>query len=198
MTHLSVGNMIISSDSIISSDRFPSLTHLALDQCSCIGPSLAAYKSPKLKGLRTRCHVLDRTSVEELENIRSLIGNFKGLELLALDPFWPAATTSYRSAWLDILLEISNSNSSTLRGLVIRERRLTHQNLETHKAMFTAAKRCKAVRLLEIVTTRECRIKNFTVRCSPLSNCNLENKKTDTRQKNKKGITLRATPTGDI
>lgn len=73
MTHLSVGNMINSSDSIISFDRFSSLTHLALDQCSCIGPSLAAYKSPKLKGLRISCHVLDRRSVEELENIRSLI-----------------------------------------------------------------------------------------------------------------------------
>lgn len=146
------------------------------------GPSLAAYKSPKLKDLRIRCHVLDRTNVEELKNIRGLIGNFKGLELLALDPLWPAATSSYRSAWLDILLEISNNHSSTLRGLVIRERRLTHQNPETHKAMITAAKRCKTLRLLEIVTARE---------------YNLENKKTDKRQE-KKGITLRATPTGGI
>ena len=141
------------------------------------GPSLAAWKSPKLKDLRIRCHVLDRTSVEELKNIRGLIGNLKGLELLALDPLWPAATSSYRSAWLDILLEISNNHSSTLRGLVIRERRLTHQNLETHKAMITAAKRCKTLRLLEIDTTRECRIRK---------NYNLENKKTDKRQKKKR------------
>lgn len=67
---------------------------------------------------------------------------------------------------------------------------MTHQYLETHKAMFTAAKRCKAVRLLEIVTTRECHIKNFTVRCPPLSNCKLilETRKLTHAKKTKKEL----------
>lgn len=166
ITHLSVNNTMMSSECIIPLDRFPFLTHLALDQCSCIGPSLAAYKFPKLKDLRIRCYVLDSTEIEELENIRSLISSFKGLELLALDPSWPTVTTSYRSAWLNILSAISNNHSGTLRGLVIRERRWVHENLETHRAMFTAAKRCTALRLLEIVTTRETRVSNLTVRFS--------------------------------
>lgn len=164
ITHFSVECTVMSSDFIIAFDMFPSLTHLALDQCSFIGPSLRAYKSPKLKDLRIRCYISASTKVEELENIRDLLSRFKGLELLALDPSWPTVTTRYRSAWLDILSEISNNHSGTLRGLVIRERRWNIENLETHRAMFTAAKRCKALRLLEIITTRESRIRNLTVR----------------------------------
>lgn len=167
ITHLSVNNMMMSPKSIIQLDEFPSLTHLALDQCSCIGPSLRVYKSPKLKDLRIRCLVSESTKLEVLESIRGLISRFNGLELLALDPSWPI-TTRYRPAWLRILLEISDNHSGTLRSLVIRERRWTPDNLEAHTAAFTAAKRCKALRLLEILTSRESRIRNLTVRCSPL------------------------------
>lgn len=157
ITHLSFHDMMMNYNSIIPLYMFPSLTHLALDRCSHIGASLAAYKSPTLKDLRIRCATTDTTrfaKFEELENISLLLGSFNGLELLALDPSWTTSTIMHRSVWLKILLAISNNHASTLRGLVLREYLSADKRKNTHIVMFEAAKKCKALRLLEIITAK--------------------------------------------
>lgn len=167
ITHLSCNDMMMNHNSIIPLYMFPSLTHLALDYCSHIGASLAAYKSPTLKDLRIRCAALDSTrfaKFEELDNISRLLSSFKGLELLALDPSWTTSTTIHRSVWLSILLGISNNHAGTLRGLVLRERLSTDEMIQTHIAMLEAAKKCKALRLLEIITIEDIRSTNLFVR----------------------------------
>lgn len=100
ITHLSCNELMMNHNSIMPLYMFPSLTHLALDYCSHIGASLAAYKSPTLKDLRIRCYPLDTTNFpksEEPEKISDLLGSFNGLELLALDPSWTTSTTDHRS-----------------------------------------------------------------------------------------------------
>lgn len=97
ITHLSCKDMMMEHDSIIPLYMFPSLAHLAMDQCSYIGPSLAAYKSPTPRDLRIRCSVLDSSKAEELKNITRLISSFSCLGLLALDPPWSTSTMRYRS-----------------------------------------------------------------------------------------------------
>lgn len=84
ITHLSCNDVMMKRNSIIPLYMFSSLTHLALDHCSHIGPSLASYKSPILSDLRIRSSDLDSTKFEVLEKIRRLIRSYKGLDLLAL------------------------------------------------------------------------------------------------------------------
>lgn len=173
ITHLSCNDMMMNYNSIIPLYMFPSLTHLALDRCSHIGASFAAYKSPTLKDLRIRCSTLDTTRLakyEELENISRFLSSFNGLELLALDPSWTTSTITLRSIWLRILLAISNKHASTLRGLVLRECLSVGTKVGTHIEMFEAAKKCKALRLLEIITAKGNGTTYLFVRYSSLEN----------------------------
>lgn len=186
ITHLSCNDMMMNYNSIIPLYMFPSLTHLALDHCSHIGASLAAYKSPTLKDLRIRCSTSDTTifaKFEELDNINRLLSSFKGLELLALDPSWTASTIIHRPVWLRILLAIPNSHASTLRGLVLREYLSTDTRIDTKIALFEAAKKCKALRLLEILTDKNLGTMKLYVRYSSIENLIIfDNNRTNLRE----------------
>lgn len=169
ITHLSCHELMMKHDSIIPLNMFPSLTHLALDDCSYIGASLAAYKSPTLKDLRIRCYILYSTNFpryEELEDIGRLLSRFNGLELLALDPSWTTSIPRYQSDWLRILLAISNNHASTLKGLVLREFPSTDITIEMKRARIEAAKKCKSLRVLEVMNVEEIHTTNFFVRSS--------------------------------
>lgn len=165
--YLSFDELMTNHNFIMPLYIFPSLTHLALDYCSHIGSSLAAYKSAILKHIRIGCYALDTTKFpksEELEKISHLLSSFNGLELLALDSSWTTFTTDHRSVWLRIPSAISNNHASTLGGLVLRDRLSTYTTIEKKTARIEAAKKYKNLRALEIMEVEKTYRMNFLIR----------------------------------